>query len=180
MKHLEYITTTRTWTCPATGAWKIICVGGGASGKGENSTGVSGNRTSFGTYFAAEGGRVQSSDNRAKGTGGYGGYTGMAYGGSPGMVFGDLKAACPASGNGGGVYSTGFGYGAGGGAWHSTYNEGACPGGAGRMECMIVDLVEGETVACTVGTGGAGPGGYATAGNAGVIVAQYLGDMTGV
>lgn len=166
MKHLEYIKTTQTWTCPATGVWKIIAVGGGAGGSA-STTGNAGSTTSFGTILSAVGGTVSSISEA--GSGGFGGYTGFAYGGAPAVSTSDTSSA--PVGNGGAKFCTGIGYGAGG--------AGKYPGYAGNLEMTIVDLEEGEEIACTIGTGGTANSGdlsNITNGRAGVIVVQYLGN----
>ena len=32
MNYIQYIEESKSWTCPKSGVWKVICVGGGASG----------------------------------------------------------------------------------------------------------------------------------------------------
>ena len=63
MNYIDYIEESGQWTCPATGKWKVICVGGGSSAYAVlsltdvNITGA-GKDTSFGTSFVAKGGVV--------------------------------------------------------------------------------------------------------------------------
>ena len=193
MTHIEWIESSKTWTCPKSGKYKVICVGGGASG-GVKNTGssttvqpsVAGGTTSFGSILSAAGGTSSGAickvgSNPAV-VGGYGGWDGINYGGTPAIV--DAKEgtfAAVAVGNGGmantsdlaSYHTTGVGYGAGGGAG-SSVNYGI-PGFAGKIKTTIVDIEMGETITCTIGAGGTKPNSYAASGANGVIVVQYLG-----
>lgn len=111
MKYFEVITSDTTWTCPKTGMWKIIAVGGGSSGVVRGYSGSSysvvtkdvtlysnGGDTLFGTDLTANGGIVV---NGYKGhvvgntvyadfcymTGGAGGYNLNTYGGTGAYSF---------------------------------------------------------------------------------------------
>ena len=72
MNYIHYIESTQEWTCPKSGKWKVICVGGGGSGYTEYSskiyTGNPGGTTSFGTYLSANGGAGGSSGNNPEGS----------------------------------------------------------------------------------------------------------------
>ncbi|MDR3348097.1 MAG: hypothetical protein LBO03_00590, partial [Acidaminococcales bacterium] len=56
------MTTSGTFTAPASGTYKVTCIGGGGArghGKGDTSAaygGGKGGTTSFGSYLSAEGG----------------------------------------------------------------------------------------------------------------------------
>jgi len=67
MQYIEYIEESKTWTCPKTGKWKVICVGGGGAGDclsgGIHTAGVNGSATSFGTYLIAAGGKTNWASN---------------------------------------------------------------------------------------------------------------------
>lgn len=61
MQYLHYIEESKSWTCPKTGVWKVICVGGGASGGYYGKSSMitaqhTGGTTSFGSYLSAQGG----------------------------------------------------------------------------------------------------------------------------
>lgn len=83
MQYIEYIEESKTWKCPKSGKWKVICVGGGSSGgyfyrlnvsqstvnpsySDQNihssiiSTQSSGGSTSFGSYLTVNGGESYS------------------------------------------------------------------------------------------------------------------------
>lgn len=204
MKYIEWLKESQTWACPKAGKWKVICVGGGASGgMYEKATGsgateqtliatVAGGTTSFGSIVAADGAPSTSdytthgySDENV-GVSGYGGYTGVDYGGAPsigsstirqefGAVVGNKNAGMYAIAN----PTAALGYGAGGGAvgrFKANYDVSPIPGRAGSIESTIVDLDEGQTIMCTVGKGGQTTD-PATMGSGadGVIVVQYLG-----
>ena len=67
MNLLETIETSKTWTCPKTGWWKVICVGGGASltynSNNNTAIGEDGEATSFGTHLTALGGEANVDDS---------------------------------------------------------------------------------------------------------------------
>lgn len=144
MKYFEVITSDTTWTCPKTGMWKIIAVGGGSSGvvriyRGQNNNNLgkkdatlysNGGDTLFGTDLTANGGIVV---NGYKGrientvytgfcymTGGAGGYNLNTYGGTGAYSFSNPNTSSsayissPSTGNGGSIGCQGLGYGAGG------------------------------------------------------------------
>lgn len=79
--HREVITTSRTWTVPTSGYYKVTCIGGGGAG-GNGGTakggkaGSRGGSTSFGSYLTASGGH----------SGGGGGEYGSGGGGAAGDV----------------------------------------------------------------------------------------------
>lgn len=186
MTHIEWIESSKTWTCPKSGKYKVICVGGGASGGGKFSSSgtyvstVAGGTTSFGTILSAAGGASDSSNAALSNTSkvsGYGGFTGVSYGGSPSIIYnGDTLSVAFGAGNTGLPGATaGIGYGAGGGA--SSAVDIVIPGRAGSIKTTIVDIEAGETITCTIGAGGVGgPGtGQTATGAKGVIVVQYLG-----
>ena len=110
MKYFEVITSDTTWTCPKTGMWKIIAVGGGSSGVVRGYSGSSnrdvtkdvtlysnGGDTLFGTDLTANGGIVVNGykghiDNTVYTgfcymTGGAGGYNLNTYGGTGAYSF---------------------------------------------------------------------------------------------
>lgn len=172
MVYMETIEASKTWECPKSGVWKIICVGGGGAGyayynESASADGTSGGTTSFGSYVSANGGTCGKdaySDASVKRTGtmyGFNGFNGAtAYGEpSPDLV--------------------GVGYGASGGAILG--NSGAMHAGLpGNVISKILDLTAGAKVACTVGAGGTGNQSKAVAvsypGRSGAIIVQYLGE----
>lgn len=184
-KEIFYIESSQTWTCPKVGRYKIICVGGGASGGLRGSNGytdqLSGETTSFGTYLYAAGGKKASSaaaQPNADSAGGYGGYNGITYGGQPLIVNNTYKIFTPPTDNGGMFGEAGRGWGAGGGAVAATltyqYTETTgsasgpttttktgsratytCGGFNGDITSTIVNLDVDAQISCTVGEGGA-------------------------
>lgn len=175
MQQVYWIKSSQTWTCPKAGAWKIVCVGGGASGGVTFAHNVSalqsaGGTTSFGSLLSAPGGAVETACPQSiKSCGGYGGYDGMNYGGTPMTAFrssndGNTAFVSPAAGNGGVIGSPGLGYGAGGGVgqvYQITTKNGtqsnnsnvyAVPGKCGGMAMGIFDLALNQSISCTVGT----------------------------
>lgn len=204
MKYIEWLKEPQTWTCPKAGKWKVICVGGGASGGiYEKATGsgateqaliatVAGGTTSFGSIIAADGAPSTSDytthgySSEVVGVSGYGGYTGVDYGGTPSIGNSTLRQEFGAAvGNkNAGMYAianptAALGYGAGGGAvgrLKTSYDVSPIPGRAGSIESTIVDLDEGQTIMCTVGKGGQTTDAtFMGSGADGVIVVQYLG-----
>lgn len=204
MKYIEWLKESQTWTCPKAGKWKVICVGGGASGgmyEEATSSGATektltpttaGGTTSFGSIIAADG-APSTSDYTAHGysatriaVSGYGGYTGTSYGGVP-MVGGSSSSAEFGTGGGSGNAAVmafanptaAVGYGAGGGAgqrYKGNFDVSPIPGRAGSIESTIVDLEEGQAIMCTVGKGGQTTDATLMGSGAdGVIVVQYLG-----
>jgi hypothetical protein len=133
MKYFEVITASKTWTCPKSGIYKIIAVGGGSSHAvrcdfGTTASSVSetlytaGGVTSFGNILTAKGGvpskLSECKSSTTKGVipikGGAGGYTLQNYGGEGGMSFDDGAVLLPPTINGGCPGYRGLGYGAGG------------------------------------------------------------------
>lgn len=183
--YCETIESSKTWTCPKTGVWKVICIGGGGGGYGYSkqkpteykAQGGSGGSTSFGSYLSAAGGSAGSSEKAAncyKESGNY--FCGAAgidgYNGASGYGAVNSNKA------------TGTGYGASGGALcgSTTFAGVSAPGDPGDVKMCIMDLTVNATVSCTVGAAGAGAAhstnpSYATAyaGKAGAIIVQYLG-----
>lgn len=186
MTYYERITTNKTWTCPKTGRYKIICVGGGASGGGKprgsstNSKQNTGGTTSFGSYVSAAGGSTTAMV-AASAVGGIGGYTGVAYGGSGGCVYGS-QSAVASTVNGGCPGTSGLGYGAGGGATSSSgTGPYLAPGDCGDLKAIELDIAVNQSVACTIGAGGAAVSAVedtytvtGTAGTAGCIDIRFI------
>lgn len=180
MVYCETIEESKTWTCPKSGIWKVICVGGGGAGSAHNAAvvlaiGTSGKTTSFGNYISAVGGisgediNGGSNHTRAANTPAFGinGYNGAAEYGSPS---GDY---------------IGTGYGASGGAYSK---DGAISnaGLPGNVKSIIIDIDAGTSIPCTIGAGGsvtktgtgndsAKAGTNAWPGKSGAIIVQYLG-----
>ena len=178
MTYSETIRANKTWTCPKSGIYKIICVGGGGSGAASltntsatATSGTAGGTTAFGTYLSASGGAT-GADAYAKGyitaagivTGGSNIYTsGHSINGYNGAsVYGTPNAASV----------TGCGYGASGAA--------AAKGGT----LFATGGQPGEVVACTIGKGGSGASNIDGTSNKvccypgadGAIMIQYLGE----
>lgn len=176
---IEYIESTKTWTCPQSGIWKVTCVGGGASGgivEGTSNIGIcqaAGGSTSFGSYLSASGGAaltlvISESDNRF--VGGEGGYDLLNYGGA-GYIQRGSNMFIQLTDNGGSFFElTGKGWGAGGGNRNFTsyanptfkssnsdnisvtfYNFG---GSRGELKTTILKLDKDQSIPCTVGKGG--------------------------
>lgn len=166
MQHIYWIKSSQTWTCPKAGAWKVVCVGGGASGGvtfhyNVSALQSSGGTTSFGSLLSAPGGAAESVCSTYTSCGGYGGYDGINYGGSPALKLGENTLA-PSS-NGGVFGSQGLGYGAGGGigvisqvnikngtSSNSVHIYGVS-GKCGGMTMGIFDLTLNQSVPCTIG-----------------------------
>lgn len=196
MKYIEWLKESQTWTCPKAGKWKVICVGGGASGGLHDSTEntvkltptTAGGTTSFGSIVSADG-APSTSDYTAHGfsavnsaVSGYGGYTGTTYGGVPMVGANSTNSSLAAGGFGNAAVmafanpTAAVGYGAGGGASAVSEKISPIPGRAGAIESTIVDLDEGQTIMCTVGKGGQTTDATVMGSGAdGVIVVQYLG-----
>ena len=180
MVYCETIETSKTWTCPKSGIWKVICVGGGGAGVSyfDDSTytiGTAGGTTSFGSILSASGGIsgidinkdkiiLYDSDHSIRRAMGINGYNGAeAYGATSGEYIGS-------------------GYGASGGA--GKYNSNATlyhSGLPGDVKSVITDISEGTSIACTIGAGGTvtNKGNniitIAFPGKSGAIIVQYLG-----
>ena len=175
MKYIEWLKESQTWVCPKGGKWKVIAVGGGAGGnfsfsltkKGALALTSNGGTTSFGSIVSALGG-VISEDSvpgaQAELISGQSGYNGMSIGGSgvamKNSVAVSLNKNC-------GLSTDGEGYGASGGCIGTTvrFSSNASSGNSditaypistphGQIESTIVDLIEGQSVICTIGKGG--------------------------
>ena len=182
MNYIQYIEESKTWTCPKSGVWKVICVGGGGAGftyrdndKNDNSIGTAGGTTSFGSILSAPGGMsgVDINKNKAQ-------FFESNY---------DIRYTVGINGyNGAGVYGAesgeyiGSGYGASGGAGApngSSYSHNS--GLPGDVKSVITDISEGTSIACTIGAGGTvttignNPNSIAFPGKSGAIIVQYLG-----
>lgn len=183
MVYCETIEESKTWVCPKTGVWKVICVGGGGAGLSyisdtQSDVGAAGGSTSFGSILSALGGMSGADVNKNKKTCrvisasfwseamGINGYNGAAAYGTPSGDF------------------IGTGYGASGGASFSTissnvrvYNSGL----PGDVKSVITDISEGTSIACTIGAGGEVTANgnnaniIAFPGKSGAIIVQYLG-----
>lgn len=160
MKYVEWIEESQTWICPKAGKWKVICVGGGASGgvsyNGAKILYAAGGTTSFGSILSADGGAT-ASYKVAKSTGGQNGYDGISYGGSP-FFDADIN-----SNIGVGLSETAHGYGGGGACipiefkvtgLTSNPRTAASSGLCGKIKTTIVDIDEGQSIFVTVGKGG--------------------------
>ena len=181
MQRIYQIKSSQTWTCPKAGTWRVICVGGGASGGLTFHQNVialqsAGGTTSFGNLLSAPGGAIETTCTiGAKSCGGYGGYDGVNYGGNPMVILRpstystssttlDISASLGPSLNGGTLGSPGLGYGAGGGVGliitintkngdsASISNIYAVPGKCGSMAMGIFDLALNQSISCTIGT----------------------------
>lgn len=167
MQYLHYIEESKSWTCPKSGVWKVICVGGGASGGYYGSASKiiaqhTGGMTSFGSYLSAQGGAKRCVPNPSNGQISAGvaitgvGYYGMAMGQ---IGYDGTNCAVTDGGN--------RGYGAGGDACifdfailrkngtMSDSVDGVNVGGScGKVKSIIIDIDQGVMVACTIGKGG--------------------------
>ncbi len=174
MQQVYWIKSSQTWTCPKAGAWKVVCVGGGASGGiifHENTSALqsAGGTTSFGNLLSAPGGAIESAcASGINSCGGYGGYDGMNYGGAPAIIIksSSYYTATASSKNGGAPGSPGLGYGAGGGIGYvfqmgyknssstsaNQANVYAVPGKCGSITMGILDLALNQSIPCTIGT----------------------------
>lgn len=170
MQQVYWIKSSQTWKCPKAGAWKVVCVGGGASGGitfHENVSALqsAGGTTSFGSLLSAPGGAIETTcPILINSCGGYGGYDGMNYGGTPLFAYSSTNVVVGSTLNGGFLGSTGLGYGAGGGvgrvnALSYQYNTQAkstaayaVPGKCGGMTIGIFDLTLNQSISCTVGS----------------------------
>lgn len=186
MQYLHYVEESKSWTCPKSGIWKVICVGGGAtaclqSQEAAGYLGFQGGATSFGTYVSADGGVFAIGELQTPGTGGQSGFDGVNYG-STAMACRDYTGSnsrygyAVAGGASLPTYGTGFGYGASGGYRGNSQSEihfvtngsgssNGIQGGysvkvtpyfgtCGKIKSAIIDLADGEVIACTVGKGG--------------------------
>lgn len=175
MQYSYWIETSQTWTCPKTGAWKIICVGGGASGGAvaiehfgtatikRTPFQATGGTTSFGSYLSAAGGQrgMQYTSDPNSVYSGYNGYTGVAnnlYGTQ--LQFSGMNYVS--------IGFPGVGYGAGGSSKQKNISSSGftvsnsetsatlygVPGFMGKIKTIITDITQNTNVACTIGKGG--------------------------
>lgn len=180
MNHFEVITANRTWICPKTGVYKIIAVGGGSSAAMKfvssspddtKSICIPGGITSFGNKLTAKGGTVytetgyfqisRSSLQNPEGFGGAGGYNLQTYGGVGGFYIG--STLMPPTYNGGFLFLPGHGYGSGGAVGclntfvdvgNIRYTYWLKSSVSGELAEMILDIESGESIVCTIGSGG--------------------------
>ena len=167
MQYLHYIEESKSWTCPKTGVWKVICVGGGASGGyygalSKITAQHTGGTTSFGSYLSAQGGAKRCVPNPSNGqiSGSFSpsgvGYYGMAMGQ---IGYDGTNCAVTDGGN--------RGYGAGGdaciqdftilrknGTSSDSVNGVNVGGSCGKVKSIVIDIEQGTSVACTIGKGG--------------------------
>lgn len=177
MIYCETIETSKTWTCPKSGIWKVICVGGGGAGLAyytdtANSIGTAGGTTSFGSILSASGGISGTDVNKDKIEMDDSNYS--------------IRYVMGINGyNGAGVYGAesgeyiGSGYGASGGAGYVSTNVKVRHSGLpGDVKSVITDISEGTSIACTIGSGGTVTNkgkSIAFPGKSGAIIVQYLG-----
>lgn len=177
MQYLYYIEESKSWTCPKSGIWKVICVGGGGAGltyytDTAYSIGTAGGTTSFGSILSASGGISGTDVNKDKIE-----MTDSNY---------SVRYAMGINGyNGAGVYGAesgeyiGSGYGASGGAGYTNTNVKVRHSGLpGDVKSVITDISEGTSIACTIGAGGTVTNKGITIafpGKSGAIIVQYLG-----
>ena len=188
MQYLHYIEESKSWTCPKSGVWKVICVGGGAtaclqSAEAAGYLGFQGSATSFGAYVSADGGVFSSGLSQVNSFGGQSGFDGVNYGSTPMVGYGYVGSNAGygyavAGGASLPTYGTGFGYGASGGlasrsnnplqitfVTDSSGSSNGLTGGysvsfspnfgtCGKIKSTIINLADGETIACTIGKGG--------------------------
>lgn len=166
MQYIYWIKESQSFICEKSGKYKIICVGGGASGglafaETAECLQAVGSTTSFGSIISASGAERSKGSYLAAadyGThavaGGQSGYDGINYASTACVATGD---AISTGGNSSFMWETGHGYGAGGGA-HGVTISGkaltAVAGSCGKVESTIVDLEENQAVFCTIGGGG--------------------------
>lgn len=179
MVYCETIETSKTWTCPKSGVWKVICVGGGGAGvsyydDNANSIGTAGGTTSFGSILSASGGISGADVDKDKNKLSDSNYS--------------IRRAMGINGyNGAGVYGAesgeyiGAGYGASGGAGYNNNVTSYHSGLPGDVKSVITDISEGTSIACTIGAGGTVTFNginkvcIAFPGKSGAIIVQYLG-----
>lgn len=179
MVYCETIETSKTWTCPKSGVWKVICVGGGGAGLSyyndtSCSIGTAGGTTSFGSILSASGGISGTDVNKDKVGTADSNYS--------------IRYVMGINGyNGAGVYGAesgeyiGSGYGASGGAGYNSNAKVHHSGLPGDVKSVITDISEGTSIACTIGSGGTvttnGSSSVCIAfpGKSGAIIVQYLG-----
>ena len=182
MQQVYWVKSSQTWTCPKSGTWKIICVGGGSSGGiwSSNLNVIISNKggiTSFGTILSANGGThenvVVKNISAARSVGGFGGYDGVNYGGVPQTYIGSGSDfyISNATLNGGHYYMSGGGFGAGGASEQGSISVTQdtsltavksltaypLPGMCGEMSMTICDMTQNIAIPCTIGQGGAIP-----------------------
>lgn len=166
MVYMETIEESKTWVCPKSGVWKVICIGGGGAGLCNTIVGGSGGTTSFGSILSANGGAAASENvsTNAYSSNGYNGA--VEYGSSNNM------------------FRTGLGYGASGIGYPNVAGSTKIYSGRpGELKSVIIDISEGTSIPCTIGSGGEEANGlvsgakyYACAGADGAIIVQYLGE----
>lgn len=178
MIYCETIKSSKTYTPPKSGIYKIICIGGGGAGYADTANVIAseaGKTTSFGAYISANGGASGENVVKLNGTGTAeylqpnekGGFDSGKNGFDGACVYGASSGA-----------AIGYGYGASGGAYAKS-NTKYISGQAGEVASIIIELDKSDVVACTIGTGGKGGAGsyaYAWGGADGAIIVQYLGE----
>ncbi len=180
MYYKKVIETNQTWVCPRSGYYRITAVAGGESGSSYLTTEtvnlpVSGGATSFGDIISANGSVGNFKKVSAYNAGGEGGYTLINCGGSGALITNDSFMS--PSINGGLPGCSGNGYGAGGGVSTRNYSGNNYPGRAGKILVSSAEVTEGKNIICTIGKGGVTlTPEYATNGNDGVIVIEFIED----
>lgn len=196
MVYMETIEESKAWTCPKSGIWKVICVGGGGAGYfstryGGNteehiiySKGEAGTATSFGSLLVADGGENGEKTATNRGFSGSSASSSSSYLYNPSYgINGYNGASCYGAAC---ALTIGCGYGASGGV--ITLGSANIPkssaGMPGKVLSKILDISEGDVIACTIGTGGKASEtnnnnvynyGRALPGRDGAIIVQYLG-----
>lgn len=196
MQYVYQIKSSQTWTCPKSGVYKIITVGGGSCGCYIPSTAsvnsINGGTTSFGSFLSAPGGQacpIKLLLTVRQSYGGEGGFDLTKFGGT-GEIYiqnsGSSSSAAvtsyPATANGGSLGQTGKGYGAGGGFYTATVyqNYNAYHGSAGEIGLSVQEIKANTQIPVTIGTGGTPPTVTGVdiinnAGRAGIVIVEYLG-----
>lgn len=176
MNHFEVITASKTWTCPKTGIYKIIAVGGGTSSaflfknsKSSQHVCISGGNTTFGNKLTALGGINKipipgMNDNAV--IGGAGGYTLQNYGGEGGYFVSTYCSPPTVNGGAPGMPGHGFGSGAANGSSFSSSITLTINGDRndmtirqsfnkpGEINELICDISANESIACSIGNCG--------------------------
>lgn len=178
MIYCETIKSSKTYTPPKSGIYKIICVGGGGAGYADTNNAITseaGKTTSFGTHISANGGASGENVVKLNGTGTANSLQSNEKGGFDSGKNG-FDGACVYGASSGAAI--GYGYGASGGAYAAN-NTKYISGQAGDVVSTIVELDPSASIACTIGAGGKGGAGsnaYAWGGADGAIIVQYLGE----
>lgn len=183
MVYCETIESSKTWTCPKTGVWKVICIGGGGAGYGygkiksqtaeyTTAAGTAGGITSFGSYLSASGGKSGTERSYVISQyidlNGRNGYNGI-------VEYGSIIES----------RKIGLGYGASG-CGYAKYDGTIKLGDIGEVKVAILDISANTQVICTIGKGGEGAEKFlegsstehaalAFPGSSGAIILQYLG-----